>query len=89
MAFKSIVRKLFHWETSSVTYLWDAHEYIENNLDYVAVLLNITEKKYFLMQSSVTMTSRSLCLFSIIGMSAGESSSTHGEHSNQVYDILM
>ena len=48
MAFKSIVRKLFRQETSSVTYLWDAHEYIENNLDYVAVLLNITGKKYSL-----------------------------------------
>ena len=49
MAFKSTVHRLFRGEASSVTYLRDAHKYIDNNLDYVAALLDITGKKYFLM----------------------------------------
>ena len=87
MAFKSIVRKLFCRETSSVTYLWEA--YIKNNLDYVAVLLNITAKKYSLMLSSVTAIIRSLCLFSILGIRASKSSSMQSENGNQVDDALM
>ena len=41
------------------------------------------------MLSSVTAIIRSLCLFSILGIRAGKSSSMQSENGNQVDDALM